>query len=86
LNDQKSDVEVSPLRLRYKGQKTEEVSKRGRVKIENNVPYICIFKKIRERIGEFLNYEIKVIKDPERPWGDWEVILVRPIREEEDKK
>ena len=80
------EVEVSPLRLRYEGQKSKEVSKRGRVRIENNVSYVCIFKKIRERIGEFMNYEIKVIKDPERPWSDWEVILVRPIREEEDKK
>jgi len=76
------EIEVSPLYLRH----TKEVKKRGRVKIENNVSYVCIFKKIRERVGEFMNYEIKVIKDPERPWGDWEVILVRPLHEEQERR
>jgi len=88
----REEIEVFPLGLRHEKKKQEsekkeeEVIDRTRITRNNKVPQIPLHKKIWDAIGEFLNCEIKVIKDPERPWSDWKVILVRPIREEEDKK
>ena len=62
-----------------------EFKKRGRVKIENGTHYVCIFKKIREKIGDFLDYEITITKDPSRPWYDQEVIVIRPIRKKREE-